>query len=197
MAQELVLMAKGKYDALTKSRQTVKTNENEQTYYENVPSVHCNTGPKEEERCDQLNLPVFCDIIRYTIPEKMQRKAMGLIQYLQHHGGDSIKWNQRGQIIVNGEVIQGSHVVDLLRDAVCPKTVHRPIGHETFYQALKAVDTPRSFIANISYTNAKPDIKHASQKGDGYIVKKRTKGPPPGYTPPKKKRGTEIKWIKF
>ena len=91
MAQELVLMAKGKYDALTKSRQTVKTNENEQTYYENVPSVHSNTGPKEEERCDQLNLPVFCDIIRYTIPEKMQRKAMGLIQYLQHHGGDSIK----------------------------------------------------------------------------------------------------------
>ena len=79
----------------------------------------------------------------------MQRKAIGLIQFLQQHGDNVIKWNQRGLIAVNGEAIEASHIVDLLRDAVCPKTVHRPGGYQKFNQALKTIDTPRSLIANV------------------------------------------------
>ena len=59
MAQELVLMAKEKYNALTKSCQTAKKNEKDQPYNDNVPSVHSDTGHSEEEACDQLNLSVF------------------------------------------------------------------------------------------------------------------------------------------
>ena len=197
MAQELVLMAKEKYDTLTKSSHNAKNQNSVQTDSDDIPSVNTDRDSAENEVYGQLNMPAFGDIIQYTIPVKMQRKANGLLQYLQQHGGNIIKWNQRGQIIANGEVIQGSHIVDLLRNAVCPKTAKRPIGYERFYQALTAIDTPRSFISNVYYTDIQPSIKALPQKGDGFIVKKKTKGSPPGYSPPQKTSKTEIKWLKF
>ena len=99
---------------------------------------------------------------------------------------------------MNGEVIKPSHIVDLMRDAVCPKTAHRPFGYEQFYQALKAIDTPRSFIAHAHFTDKQPGVDPSlSQIGDGYIVKRKTNGSPQGYFPPQKTTKTEIKWLKF
>ena len=151
------------------------------------------------ELCCEQNMPLFSDILQYAISKPMQRKAMGLLQYLHEHGGNTIKWNQRGQILVNGEVIPGTHIVDLVRHAVCSKTVRTPVGSDIFYKALTDVDTPSSLVANVCYTGSTGnDTKHLSQKGSGYIVKKRTNGAPPGYSPPQSKTSkTEIKWIKL
>ena len=84
----------------------------------------------------------------------MQRKANGLLQYLHEHAGDTMKWNKRGHILVEGQVIENSHIVDLVRHAVCPKTVRVPIGADMFYKALKIVDTPAALVANSCYTDS-------------------------------------------
>ena len=186
-------MAKDKYDTLTKLYQTISEKKNEETANVKVPTAHSEGGPIES--CDHQ--PDFSNIIQYTIPRKMQRKAIGLIQFLQQHGDNVIKWNQRGQVTVNGEVIEASHIVDLLRDAVCPKTVHRPSGYQKFYQALKTIDTPRALIANVFYTDIHNGKQTLSQTGGGYVVERKTNGPPPGYSPPMKTSKTEIKWLKF
>lgn len=127
----------------------------------------------------------------------MQRKARGLMQYLKQHGGNTIKWNKRGQIIVNDKVIEGSHLIDLLCEAVCPKTVHRPVGYEIFYQALRDLDTPRSLVRNGFCTETESNANPVSQEGDGYVVRKRTYGAPPGFVGPKKKLTAAVKWIKY
>ena len=121
MAQELVLMAKEKYDTLMKSCQNKKRNNDEKT--SNVGNSF--TRSDEVEACSEQTTPEFCDIIQCALPGKIQNKAKGLMQYLKQHGSDTIKWNRKGQIIVNDNVIKGSHLIDLLRDAVCPKTVKK------------------------------------------------------------------------
>ena len=159
-------MAKEKYDTLMKSCQTNRKND------EHISNDDAHST--ENEACCELNMPDFCDLIQHALPGKVQ------------YGGNTIKWNQRGQIIVNDKVIEGSHLIDLLRDAMYPKTVHRPIGYETFYQALWALDAPRSLVANGCYTERKLNVKAESQKGDGYIVRKRTNGAPPEFLKEKK-----------
>ena len=124
MAKEMVMLAKEKYDSLMKSCQATKNNDNQQDINKETQDLHCNGVSNDNVADSELNVPMFCDILQYTIPEKMQNKANGLIRYLHQHGSSAIKWSPRGQIIINGEVIQGSHIVDLSRDAVCPKTVH-------------------------------------------------------------------------
>ena len=65
-----------------------------------------------------------------------------------------------------------------------PKLFETPVGSDIFYKALTDVDTPSSLVANVCYTGSTGnDTKHLSQKGSGYIVKKRTNGAPPGYSP--------------
>ena len=153
MAHELIMMAKEKYENLMKSCQTSKNNGQSETHTVDT-SIHRSkhdTGVHHDS--DQP--PLFNDIIDYTIPKKMQRIADGLFRFLQQQGGDVIKWNQRGHLILNGEVIEASHIIDLLRDAVCPKTVNKPLGYEKCYQALKAISTPTSFIAN-AYVKTTP-----------------------------------------
>ena len=148
---------------------------------------------------NESGMPSFFDILQYAIPKTMQRKANGLLQYLHEHAGDTMKWNKRGHILVEGQVIENSHIVDLVRHAVCPKTFRVPIGADMFYKALKIVDTPAALVANSCYTDStKCEFKHDIQTGRGYIVQKRTKGAPPGYSPPKSKKSKkEIKWIKL
>ena len=77
------------------------------------------------------------------------------------------------------------------------KTVNKPAGYETFYQALRTLDVPRSLVVNGYYSGTEPAAKPVPQKGDGYVVKKRTNGAPPGFPGPEKKIKTGVKWIKY
>lgn len=193
----MIMMAKEKYNSLMESCRDTKNKHHEQAIDNDDVSTQSDGDSNLDNAPCHANAPAFCDIIQYTVPKKMQRKAYGLMQFLLQYGGDVIKWNQRGQIIVNGETIEGTHLIDLLRDTVCPKTVHRPVRFEKFYQALKTIDTPRSFIANARYTDVHPRTQTLSQTGDRYVMKKQTNGPPPGYSPPKKVNKIETKWLKF
>jgi len=60
-------------------------------------------------------------------------KAEGLMHFLIRHGGNVLKWNERGQFIYMGEIIEGSHITDLIRDAVSVKSIYKPLGYEQFY----------------------------------------------------------------
>ena len=103
----------------------------------------------------------------------MCRKANGLLQYVQEHGRDKLKWNNGGQLLVNGEVISGSHIIDLVRYAVCPKATCSPVGSGLSFKALRSLDMPMALIANVRFVNYTiEETDHMLQEGSGYIVKK-------------------------
>ena len=92
-----------------------------------------------------------------------------------------MSWNEKGHLIYKGDIIEGSHIGDLLKHALTHR--RNPAGYRQFYQALKAIHTPTSFIHN------KEMMKHSEeQSGHSFVVQRQIDGAPPNYQPPKKKR---------
>lgn len=184
MAQELVLVPKEKYPKLIqwkdhppKSMETILETEKD--------------APTDKDIPTQM---LVLEILEHVIPIKFQNKAKGLLKFLTQYGGDVLSWKDNGNLIYKDSAIEGSHITDLLKHALTPYSKGTPTGYRQFYQALKDIQTPTSFIHN------KEMMKRSEeQSGSGYVVKKQTNGAPPNYQPPKKKTVTKtnIKWLKF
>lgn len=119
------------------------------------------------------------DVILYPFSKRQRRGAESLLQYIKKH----LSWNSDGEIICHGKVVEGSHVTDLLKDALAVNKKTPANGYQEFYACLKGV--PLSLIIN-------KDRKLLVGKGFTDIGKpssvKRLKPPPPGYPVNKKPR---------
>ena len=94
-----------------------------------------------------------------------------------------MSWNEKRNLIYKDDIIEGSHISDLLKHALINNPRRNPSGYRQFYQALKNIHTPTSFIHN------KEMMKRSEeQSGHSFVVQRQTDGAPPNYQPPKKKR---------
>ena len=184
MARELVLVPKEKYQNLLQS-------EEKSISLQEKPPLPKKDPLKNEDPPFQTQI---LEILELIIPMKYQNKAKGLLHFLSRYGGDVVSWKDNGNLIYNGDVIQGSHISDLIKHALSPNVKGNPTGFQQFYKALKDIDTPTAFIHNKKMMD-----RSEVQSGGGYVVKIQTDGAPPGYQPPKKKQMTKsnIKWLKF
>ena len=159
--------------------------------------LFCETKLIKKKLPTNRTLPYFLTFCNMQYQKRCVGKLMD--SYVQEHGRDKLKWSNRGQLLVNGEVISGSHIIDLVRYAVCPKTTCSPVGSDLFFKALRSLDMPMPLIATVRFVNhTGEETDHMLQEGSGYIVKKRTSGAPPGYHSPKSKRNkTDSKWLKL
>lgn len=94
---------------------------------------------KGNEKCLQ-------DIISY-FPSKMKSRARLISSYIDKDNS-TITLNTNGELVINGNVLKGSSLTDLLYDACCPKRKHEPIGAADFYAGLKLNNLPVGFIRN-------------------------------------------------
>ena len=92
------------------------------------------------------NKQILDDILDY-FPKNMKSRARLISSYL-NKSGDYSSWNSNGEIILNGEVIRGSSLTDLLYDACCPSRKYEPIGLIAFYEILRKNNIPMGFIRN-------------------------------------------------
>ena len=115
------------------------------------------------------------DIIVTCLPKNNRSKALRLLDYINEQ--PLLNWNRAGNLVVDGKVIENSHIVDLLHDALNP-TKHNPVGHELFYTHLDKA--PQSLISN---------PRRKSLKGGNPL-------PPPGIpvTKPKELNVWKSKW---
>lgn len=84
--------------------------------------------------------------------KKQQNAAKALLHYAKQH----LSWNTHGELICNNDLIHGSHITDLLKDALAQHKKYPPLGYIVFYGSLKGV--PLSLIHN-------KDRKHLIGKG--------------------------------
>ena len=92
-----------------------------------------------------------------------------------------MSWNEKGNLIYKGDIIEGSHISDLLKHALSNNTRRNPIGYRQFYLALKDIHNPTSLIHNKEMMKSSDE-----QSGHGFVVQRQTDGAPPNYQPPKK-----------
>lgn len=83
------------------------------------------------------------DEIISRLPKYLHNRAITLLNFISDK--TPITWNSEGELIINQETITGSHIVDLLKDALSNSSF-TPIGYDIFYKNLGNI--PRSLIYN-------------------------------------------------
>ena len=92
-------------------------------------------------------LPFADDEILSGIPQKSLNSAKLLLTYVKRNR--SMSWARNGEMIIGGDRISGSNIVDLVHDySRFRKTVPEAAGSYLFGQALKNQNIPREAIGN-------------------------------------------------
>lgn len=70
------------------------------------------------------------------------KQASSLLSYVERN----MSWNENGEIIIQNEIVPGSHITDLLKDALYMYKDFNPVGYVLFYQNLSSI--PISLVRN-------------------------------------------------
>uniref|UniRef100_A0A8W8MHB5 Uncharacterized protein n=1 Tax=Magallana gigas TaxID=29159 RepID=A0A8W8MHB5_MAGGI len=144
---------------------------------------------------DKLQLPLkgqtFNPVVRGFLEQLKRKGDMAKDVEIENIGQYGKYHLQLRDTDLNAKELKNT---DMIKRALTPNSRGTPTGHRQFYEALKDIQTPTSFIHNKEMM--KPS---GEQTGSGLVVKKHTSGAPPIDNPSKRKRlaKTKIKWLKF
>jgi len=100
-------------------------------------------------------------------PKYLRSKADWLLKHLTKNG---IRWNSTGEIFYNDQVVPGSHILELVNDALRERKRSNPTGWQVFALILKELNVPRNIVQNkrrIIITPSKGDAPTPSQHRPG------------------------------
>lgn len=80
------------------------------------------------------------------VPKTFKTTASNLIRHLKRCG--NITWSSKGAVAINGKVLQGANIVDLVGDAMRGRKRAPPTGSHQFAAALREAHVPREYIGN-------------------------------------------------
>ena len=82
-----------------------------------------------------------------SLPKRYQNRAESLLSLVGKEP-DQLAWNNRGEIIVKGNIVPGSHIADLVRSVLVPKAKRPQKGTDPFAQALDEMNIPQGMMSN-------------------------------------------------
>lgn len=83
-------------------------------------------------------------VLRKQLPKTIREKGLQLFDYLQNQ--NFISWNSDGEVTLNQEKIEHSHIVDLICAAVRATSKRRPRGWDVFAKHLYESSIPRALL---------------------------------------------------
>ena len=96
-----------------------------------------------EEKVDDS---VEKDIIR-ALPKTLKTRGQLLIDKIRQHP-EIIKWDKRGQMIVEDRPLLGSHIGDLVGDFLRERKGVDPLGWQMFAKGLAKMNAPEDLVRN-------------------------------------------------
>lgn len=82
-----------------------------------------------------------------SVPNSMQKKAERLLSLVKTN--PDLKWNDRGEIFFQGQLIKNSNLVDLVNDVLRRrKRTGKPTGWQTFATALRNMNVAQDLIGH-------------------------------------------------
>ena len=82
-----------------------------------------------------------------SVPVTLRKKAERLLKHLKSDR-NIIDWNKRGEIIAEGNIVKGSHLIDLIKDTLRKRKDFNPRGWKEFNKALAVLNTPQDLVGN-------------------------------------------------
>ena len=99
---------------------------------------------KEEQQANpQLS---HADVVEH-IPRTMRPRATALLSRLKAKP-DVITWDKTRQVKIEGEVIPGSNISDLVSDAMRSRRNFNPTGSKEFFEVLNKLNVPKDLVRN-------------------------------------------------
>ncbi|KAI8479494.1 hypothetical protein Bbelb_240640 [Branchiostoma belcheri] len=83
-----------------------------------------------------------------AFPKTMKSRARQILNVIKHKGGDVISYDDQGQLLFNKQVVPGSNVADLIRDALQMRRGFNPVGWRSFARGLASINAPEAAIRN-------------------------------------------------
>ena len=136
------------------------------------------SAPKKEEAIEEVSEPtpepqhpsndeILERELLETVPKSLQTKAKNLFNHLSHNRAEGVfDWTPGGEIIVSGNKVPGSNLVDLIYDTMkSRKGYENPTGWRSFSDALALTNTPESLITNAVRRAALRERKPAESGG--------------------------------
>ena len=111
------------------------------------------------------------DEIKRRVPVSYQNTARNLYKTLLKSGKGKVNWNASGQLVLGGQHIPGSDIVELLSDAARTRTKGiPPTGRAQFIKVMKRLNPALKYIRNKKPYSAKQSDKKShtqAQSGKG------------------------------
>lgn len=85
-----------------------------------------------------------------SVPGKYKKQAQQLLNYLHDSANTKLTWDKSGVVLIDGEPIKDSNIIDLVNDAMRHRKTVRAIGRQQFGAELRLMGVPREFIGNSS-----------------------------------------------
>ena len=154
-ADKFIILSIQKYNHLKKKADNkVMPKQSEEEEHNRGVTV---TSSSQEDQSDQINqslteepMPVHNNprldkgIILSAIPKIYKGKANALLDHMP----PSTTWNEKGEAVIEGATVQGSHMSDLLRDTQRQYRSIVPTGRDMFWKVLKDHNIPHCLIGN-------------------------------------------------
>ena len=86
------------------------------------------------------------DIVE-SVPKTLKTKALRLMKRLRND--PSSRWNDRGELIIEGTAIPGSNMMDLVNDVLRKRKQSDPVGWRPFAKHLKHTNLPMELVGNV------------------------------------------------
>ena len=112
---------------------------------QNGSVIDSNTMDDNEQVEEETDERIDAGII-YTIPKRYKEKAKQLMQRLRACG--KVVWDANGAVTIDGTLVPGANIVDLVNDAMRDRRRSAPHGHLQFAVAFRQKTVPREFIDN-------------------------------------------------
>ena len=77
----------------------------------------------------------------------MRQRATALLSRLKTKP-DVITWDKTGQVEIEGKIIPGSNISDLVSDAMRYRRNFNPTGSKEFFEALNKLNVPKDLVRN-------------------------------------------------
>ena len=140
-------------------------------------SVKIIDSDKTSKEENKQTVPMEDEILN-SIPKTFRNRGHQLIKKLK---GSAVSWNQDGELLLDGSVIPGTNIVDLVNDVVRRRKGFIPQGWEVFAKGLARLNIPRDIIGNLDrwmyiqetrYPRIPQEVKQTKRKITPNTIKK-------------------------
>ena len=80
-----------------------------------------------------------------SLPFPLRSRGKTILNHLKKHS--DFQWNDKGEIIVDGQLVKGSNITDLIKIQLKDYKSYNPIGAEVFSQLVRECNVPQSVLS--------------------------------------------------